>query len=199
MRSKRPGLRSASSKTSGRFVAPITTTDRLLLARAVRPSMLASSWFKVCSASWFPPDLIKSGPRARSASTSSMKTMQGASFPARSKSWRTRWAPRPTKSSTNSVAAMLRKGTPASAAHARASTVFPPPGGPTKRTPRGTRAPSTEYRAGLFIMSTTSLTCSFAASMPAMSSKRETRALEPCACCDCNTFWRESPNFRPPP
>mmetsp|Transcript_43842 Transcript_43842/g.95454 ORF Transcript_43842/g.95454 Transcript_43842/m.95454 type:complete len:203 (+) Transcript_43842:339-947(+) len=142
-RSKRPGRSKASSRTSGLLVAPITTTG--LPERASKPSMDASIWFNVCSASWFPPDLRKSPPpRARSASISSMKTMHGACFLARSKRLRTRAAPRPTKSSTNSVAATLTKGTPASAAQARAKSVLPDPGGPMRRTPRGTRAPSTE-------------------------------------------------------
>mmetsp|Transcript_120080 Transcript_120080/g.339743 ORF Transcript_120080/g.339743 Transcript_120080/m.339743 type:complete len:203 (+) Transcript_120080:182-790(+) len=142
-RSNRPGRSNASSKTSGRFVAPTTTTG-LPPARAVRPSMEASSWLRVCSASWLPPERSRSFPRARSASTSSIKTMQGASFSARWKRLRTRAAPLPTNSSTNSVAAALRNGKPASAAHARARSVFPEPGGPTRRTPRGTRAPNEE-------------------------------------------------------
>mmetsp|Transcript_3646 Transcript_3646/g.10007 ORF Transcript_3646/g.10007 Transcript_3646/m.10007 type:complete len:320 (-) Transcript_3646:322-1281(-) len=198
-RSNRPGLSSASSKTSGRFVAPTTTTGRLAFPRPTRPSMQVSSWLSVCSASWLPPVRRKSFPRARSASTSSIKTMQGASFRARSNNWRTRAAPRPTKSSTNSVAAAFRKGTPASAAQARASRVFPEPGGPTKRIPRGTRAPSVAYRSGDFSMSTTSLTCSLAPSMPAMSSKRVARASEPSACCPSSTFWRASPQVLPFP
>src|SRR3954464_10941731 len=37
---------------------------------------------------------------------------------------------------------MLKNGTPASPATARAISVLPVPGGPTRRTPRGIRAPS---------------------------------------------------------
>mmetsp|Transcript_75681 Transcript_75681/g.244892 ORF Transcript_75681/g.244892 Transcript_75681/m.244892 type:complete len:272 (-) Transcript_75681:474-1289(-) len=198
MRSKRPGRRSASSRTSGRFVAPTTTTGLLPLPRVMRPSMHVNNWLSVDSASWLPPDLRRSLPRARSASTSSMKMMHGARFRARSNNWRTRAAPRPTKSSTNSVAAALRKGRPASAAQARASSVLPEPGGPTRSRPRGTRAPSEAYRPGVFNMSTTSFTSCLAASMPAMSSKRVATALEPAAFCVCSSFCRASPQVLPP-
>mmetsp|Transcript_28218 Transcript_28218/g.71393 ORF Transcript_28218/g.71393 Transcript_28218/m.71393 type:complete len:279 (-) Transcript_28218:310-1146(-) len=158
-RSKRPGRSNASSRTSGRFVAPMTTTGLLLaLPRPTKPSMEVRSWFRVCSASEFPAVLTKSLPRARSASISSIKTMHGASFRARSKSCRTRAAPRPTKSSTNSVAAALRNGTPASTAQARARSVLPEPGGPTIKTPRGTRAPSAAYGSGFRNIFTTSAT-----------------------------------------
>eukprot|EP00968_Pinguiococcus_pyrenoidosus_P002166 scaffold114_cov361-Pinguiococcus_pyrenoidosus.AAC.3 len=66
-----------------------------------KPSMHASSWLSVCSAS--------SLPRCRrnerclpSASSSSMKRMQGDAFLAFSNSVRTRAAPRPTNISTKS-------------------------------------------------------------------------------------------------
>jgi len=55
---------------------------------------------------------------------------------------RTRLAPTPTNISTNSDAEMLKNGTPASPATARAIKVLPVPGGPTSNTPRGSRAPS---------------------------------------------------------
>ena len=53
----------------------------------------------------------------------------------------TRLAPTPTKSSTNSEAAIEIKGTPDSPAIAFASNVFPVPGGPINKTPFGTFAP----------------------------------------------------------
>lgn len=53
-----------------------------------------------------------------------------------------RAAPLPTNNSTNSLADTVKNGTPASPATARASNVFPVPGGPTSSTPRGSFAPS---------------------------------------------------------
>ena len=61
---------------------------------------------------------------------------------ASSKRLRTREAPTPTNISTNSEAEMLKNGTPASPAMARASKVFPVPGGPISSTPLGIRPPS---------------------------------------------------------
>jgi len=55
--------------------------------------------------------------------------MQGALALAFSKRSRTRDAPTPTKSSTNSEAAQEKKGTPASPAMALARRVLPVPGG----------------------------------------------------------------------
>eukprot|EP00614_Pseudopedinella_elastica_P028216 CAMPEP_0172635514 /NCGR_PEP_ID=MMETSP1068-20121228/199786_1 /TAXON_ID=35684 /ORGANISM="Pseudopedinella elastica, Strain CCMP716" /LENGTH=88 /DNA_ID=CAMNT_0013447763 /DNA_START=24 /DNA_END=287 /DNA_ORIENTATION=+ len=67
--------------------------------------------------------------------------MAGAHSRARLKRSRTRAAPRPTSVSTNSLALAKKKGTLASLARARASSVFPVPAGPDRRTPRGMRAP----------------------------------------------------------
>ena len=76
------------------------------------------------------------------ASSSSMKTMQGAFSLACSNRSRTRAAPTPTNISTNSEPVMEKNGTPASPATARASSVLPVPGGPTSSTPLGMRPPS---------------------------------------------------------
>src|SRR6478736_1718049 len=70
-----------------------------------------------------------------------MKMMQGAFFLACSNMSRTRLAPTPTNISTKSEPEMVKKGTLASPAIARASSVLPVPGGPTRRTPRGMRPP----------------------------------------------------------
>lgn len=78
-------------------------------------------------------------PTFATASISSMNTMAGASLRALANSSRTRMAPMPTYSSTNSEAEMEKKGTSASPATARASRVFPVPGGPTRSTPGGKR------------------------------------------------------------
>ena len=53
---------------------------------------------------------------------------------------------------------MEKNGTDASPATARASRVFPVPGGPAISTPRGPTAPAAEYLSGFRRKSTTSLT-----------------------------------------
>ena len=70
-----------------------------------------------------------------------MKMMLGAFFLASSNRLRTRDAPTPTNISMKSEPVMEKKGTPASPATARARSVLPQPGGPTRSTPRGTCAP----------------------------------------------------------
>ena len=72
-----------------------------------------------------------------------MKMMHGAFVFACSKRSRTRAAPTPTNISTNSEPLIEKNGTPASPAIARASSVFPVPGGPTSSTPFGICPPST--------------------------------------------------------
>ncbi len=59
-----------------------------------------------------------------------MKTMQGLCALAWAKRSLTREAPTPTNISTKSEPEMEKKGTPASPATARASSVLPVPGGP---------------------------------------------------------------------
>ena len=59
-----------------------------------------------------------------------MKMMQGEFCLACSNRSRTREAPTPTNISTKSEPEMLKNGTPASPATARASSVLPVPGGP---------------------------------------------------------------------
>src|SRR6185295_8765260 len=71
-----------------------------------------------------------------------MKMMQGACFFPCSKRSRTRLAPTPTNISTKSEPEMLKNGTPASPAIARAKSVLPVPGGPIMSTPLGMRPPS---------------------------------------------------------
>src|SRR5690606_40968968 len=74
-----------------------------------------------------------------------MKMMQGAARRACSKRSRTRAAPTPTNISTNSEPEIEKNGTPASPATARAISVLPVPGGPTRRIPFGILAPSRPY------------------------------------------------------
>jgi len=68
--------------------------------------------------------------------------MHGAFFLACRKRSRTRAAPTPTNISTKSEPLSEKYGTFASPATARERSVFPVPGGPTSRMPRGMRAPS---------------------------------------------------------
>ena len=71
-----------------------------------------------------------------------MKMMQGACRSACSNRSRTRAAPTPTNISTNSLPLKEKKGTWASPATARDSSVLPVPGRPTSSTPLGILAPS---------------------------------------------------------
>ena len=103
------------------------------------------------------------------ASSSSMKMMQGALSFACSNRSRTRAAPTPTNISTNSEPERVKNGTSASPATARASKVFPVPGGPTSSTPLGMRPPSRWYFRGFFRKSTISTSSAFASSTPATS------------------------------
>jgi len=66
---------------------------------------------------------------------------------------------------------MVKKGTPASPAIARASKVLPVPGEPTSNAPFGIWPPSFENLLGSFRNSTISSSSSRASSMPATSSK----------------------------
>ena len=142
-RSKRPGRSSAWSSTSGRLVAASTITP----SREEKPSISVRIWFSVCSRSSLPPK--EPVPRARPiASSSSMKMMAGAASRACLNRSRTRLAPTPTIISTNSLAPMLKNGTLASPATARASSVLPVPGAPTSSTPFGTAPPRRVYLAG---------------------------------------------------
>jgi len=70
-----------------------------------------------------------------------MNTIAGAAAFACSNRSRTRAAPTPTNISTKSDPLIEKNGTPASPATARARSVFPVPGGPNSRTPRGIFAP----------------------------------------------------------
>mmetsp|Transcript_12107 Transcript_12107/g.30585 ORF Transcript_12107/g.30585 Transcript_12107/m.30585 type:complete len:544 (+) Transcript_12107:169-1800(+) len=165
-RSKRPGRRSAWSRTSARLVAAMTMMPGL----PSKPSISTSIWLRVCSRSSLPP--ATPAPRWRpTASISSMKMIQGAFFLAWPKRSRTRAAPTPTNISTNSEPEMEKKGTPASPATARARSVLPVPGGPSRMTPRGILAPSWVKRSGSFRNWTTSSSSSLAWGQPATSLK----------------------------
>ena len=100
-----------------------------------------------------------------------MKTMQGALFLPCSNMSRTRDAPTPTNISTKSEPEIVKNGTFASPAMARASRVLPVPGGPTSRQPFGIRPPSRWNFCGSLRNSTISSSSCFASSIPATSAK----------------------------
>ena len=79
---------------------------------------------------------------------------------------RTRLAPTPTNISTKSEPEMVKNGTPASPAMARASRVLPVPGEPTSSAPLGILPPSRANLPGSFRYSTISSSSSRASSMP---------------------------------
>ena len=83
---------------------------------------------------------------------------------------RTRDAPTPTNISTKSEPEIVKKGTPASPAIARARRVLPVPGGPTRSAPLGILPPKRLNFCGLRKNSTISSSSSLASSIPATSS-----------------------------
>ena len=109
-----------------------------------KPSISTRSWLSVWSRS-----PVMSLPRwPPTASSSSMKTMQGACLRATPNKRRIRAAPRPANISTNAAADWEKKFAPDSCATALASSVLPVPGGPCSRIPLGTRAPRRRKRWG---------------------------------------------------
>ena len=167
-RSKRPGRSSAGSRTSGRFVAPSTTTASV----DSKPSISVRIWSSVCSRSSLAPLSAETPWRERPmASSSSMKMIDGAASLALLNRSRTRDAPTPTIASMNSDAAIEKYAACASPATARASSVLPVPGGPYSSTPCGMRPPSLTYLSGVRRKSTISASSALASSIPATSSK----------------------------
>ena len=158
-RSKRPGRSSAGSSFSSRFDAAITTT----WPPAAKPSSSTSSWLSVCSRS----ELLSEPRTAPTASISSMKTIAGAFLRASANRRRMRAAPRPANISTNDAADCAKNCAPDSLATALASSVLPVPGGPCRRMPFGTFAPSSVKRCGSRRKSMTSCSSAFASSAPA--------------------------------
>ena len=101
------------------------------------------------------------------ASISSMKMIAGRFSRAVWNSRRMRAAPRPANISTNAAALWEKKWAPDSCATALASSVLPVPGGPCRRMPLGTLAPSLPKRSGSCRNSTTSRSSALASSTPA--------------------------------
>ena len=165
-RSKRPGRISAGSSTSGRLVAAMM----MMALRGSKPSISASSWLRVCSrSSWLPIALCtRILPSASSSLDEDDAGRLGFGLGEQS---RTRAAPTPTNISTNSEPERLKKGTFASPATARASSVLPVPGGPTSSTPLGILPPRFVYFFGVFRNSTIPRSSCAASSTPATSWK----------------------------
>jgi hypothetical protein len=84
-------------------------------------------------------------------------------------SYRTREAPTPANTSTNSLPLAEKNGTPAYPEQAFASMVFPVPGGPERRAPLGILAPKSLYFCEFFKKSTNSIISSLASFSPATS------------------------------
>ncbi len=124
-----------------------------------------------------------------------MKMMQGAFFLPCSNMSRTRDAPTPTNISTKSEPEMVKNGTFASPAMARASNVLPVPGGPTSSTPFGILPPRRWNFCGSFRNSTISCSSDLASSMPATSSN----VTRPCFSVSMRARDLPKPMARPPP
>ena len=150
-------------------------STRLVAARtmipsfAPNPSISTRSWFRVCSRSSCPPPSPVPLCLA-TASISSINTIHGAFFFACAKRSLTLAAPTPTNISTKSDPEILKNGTPASPAMAFAMSVLPVPGGPTRRTPFGIRAPTLTNLPGFLRKHTISSRSSFSSLRPATSS-----------------------------
>mmetsp|Transcript_12487 Transcript_12487/g.31710 ORF Transcript_12487/g.31710 Transcript_12487/m.31710 type:complete len:216 (-) Transcript_12487:765-1412(-) len=123
--SRRPGRSSAGSRVSGRLVAMSTLT----LPRASKPS----SWLTISSivrCTSLSPPAPSSNRAPPMASTSSKKMMHARLDRAIWKSSRTMRAPSPTYFCTSSLPITRMKHASVRLATARASRVFPVPGGP---------------------------------------------------------------------
>src|SRR6266581_6633528 len=137
IRSKRPGRRSASSRMSGRFVAPMIFTS----PSGLNPSSSARSCMSVRWTSRS-PDVAISSRFAPTESSSSMNTIDGAFSRASWNSSRTSRAPSPMYFCTSSEPTNRMNVALVRFATAFARSVLPVPGGPTRRTPFGGSMPT---------------------------------------------------------
>mmetsp|Transcript_10440 Transcript_10440/g.44450 ORF Transcript_10440/g.44450 Transcript_10440/m.44450 type:complete len:241 (-) Transcript_10440:551-1273(-) len=137
LRSRRPERNSAGSKMSALFVAAMIFTRSSL----ENPS----SWFNnssIVRCTSRSPLVSLSKRFVPIASISSMKMIAGAFSFARANASRTNLAPSPMNICTNSGPASFKYAALVCAAHARAMSVLPVPGGPYSNTPFGARMPS---------------------------------------------------------
>ncbi|KAI0027156.1 hypothetical protein K488DRAFT_62573 [Vararia minispora EC-137] len=120
----------ASSRSNGRFVAPMTITFSFLLS-SPSISCINSVNIERC------PSRSRSPLRwEKSASSSSTKTMQGVRRRASEKIASTTFSDSPTRQCRISDGLSNNMCAPASRASARTTCVFPVPGGPKRRLPR---------------------------------------------------------------
>mmetsp|Transcript_11930 Transcript_11930/g.19425 ORF Transcript_11930/g.19425 Transcript_11930/m.19425 type:complete len:240 (-) Transcript_11930:462-1181(-) len=139
-RSNRPKRRSAGSMVLGLFVAPmITTLERLLM-----PSIRVRS----CETTRFSTSPLVFSLLGAIESISSMKMMAGEFFSASSKALRRLDSDSPDILDIISGPLIKKKKAPVSLATALARRVFPEPGGPYRRTPRGGLTPRVLKRRG---------------------------------------------------
>jgi len=110
-----------------RVVVLLVAAGALVAPRAERIDLVDEENAPTISPNLASPRAISRRPRR------GMAAAHGARRAAASKTPRTRRAPRPTKTSTNSEPAHARKGTPAEPATALARSVLPVPGGPAAR------------------------------------------------------------------
>ncbi len=115
---------------SGRLVAPII----MMPSSDSMPSMDVSNWFTTDSVTCDPSYAPR---RGAMASSSSNKMMHGAACFAFLKIWRTNFSDSPNHLLKTSGPLTAIKFAPLSVATALARRVFPVPGGPYKRMPRG--------------------------------------------------------------
>mmetsp|Transcript_21409 Transcript_21409/g.45132 ORF Transcript_21409/g.45132 Transcript_21409/m.45132 type:complete len:230 (+) Transcript_21409:306-995(+) len=157
-RSNRPGRSRAGSRVSARFVAMMT----LMFVVWSKPSIWLSNSRRMRWTSRSAP-VWASNRFVAIASTSSIKTMHGLFSRARRKTSRTIRGPSPRYFCTNSDPTMLMNVAFVAPATALAIIVFPVPGGPYKRTPRGGSIPICWYKwcwmSGSSIASRTSCFC----------------------------------------
>ena len=100
-----------------------------------------------------------------------MKMIAGSCLRAIANRRRMRAAPSPANISTKEAADCAKNWAPDSCATALASSVLPVPGGPCRRIPLGTLAPSTRNWRGSRRNSTISCSSDLASSAPAMSAQ----------------------------
>ena len=140
----RPDILDEALLRPGRFVAPMIFTS----PRGLKPSSSASSCMSVRWTSRS-PDVAISRRFAPTESSSSMNTMEGDFSRASWNSSRTKRAPSPMYFWTNSDPTNRMNVACVRFATAFARSVFPVPGGPTRRTPFGGSIPTLRYRSGL--------------------------------------------------
>mmetsp|Transcript_50005 Transcript_50005/g.99592 ORF Transcript_50005/g.99592 Transcript_50005/m.99592 type:complete len:319 (-) Transcript_50005:333-1289(-) len=165
LRSMRPERSRAGSRMSTRLVAAMT----LIASVEEKPSSwLSSSSIVRCTSR--SPESSESKRFVPTASSSSMKIIAGCFSLARANASRTSFAPSPINIWTSCGPASFRKHACVRAAHARAMSVLPVPGGPYMSAPFGGLMPMLSKRSLCVMGSTTaSISSSICVSRPPTS------------------------------